>query len=89
MSRPVGIAGSYQASGMTTSEFHKQPDSPDGAFRPPHELADSSYVGDHSLAGHSLAGRSTRHKSIADRLKSLVFEQTGHVPISTASGFLA
>ena len=86
---PMDISRSLQSSGF---EYHDGQRIASGSplaegFRPPHEIASASYMEQHSLA--SFGGRSsTRHKSIADRLKSVVFEQTGHDSKRTAGIFL-
>ena len=89
-SRPMSIVHSLPASAVAMG-WKAASGSPVGdGFRPPHLLSGSSYVSEqHSLNSFSIRNSSTRHQSIADRLKSVVFEQTGQAPLSTARGFLA
>lgn len=53
-------------------------------FQPPHEIAAASYCEAFANPSASLL----RRQSIANRLKSVVFEQTGLMATSCGKGFL-
>ncbi len=77
-SRPIEISKSVQPK---PSMLHLSHD-----FKPPHEICAAEFEKEYSIQQECCS--STRHKSVAEKLKSVVFEQTGFVPMSTARGFL-
>jgi hypothetical protein len=86
-SAAVPISGSMRIAGGAMP-MRRTAESALPAFRPPHEIAAESYGNHHALPS-SVVANSSRHKSIADRLKAVVFEQSGFTPMATAHGFLA
>ncbi|KAG1665548.1 hypothetical protein FOA52_000694 [Chlamydomonas sp. UWO 241] len=87
---PMPISSSMRIAGGATS-MRRTTDAAPPAFMPPHVLAAESYqdAGHSAFTLPSSVANSSRHKSIADRLKAVVFEQSGFQPMATAHGFLA
>ncbi|GLC33632.1 hypothetical protein PLESTB_000097900 [Pleodorina starrii] len=79
-SRPIGIP---RSGGFAPSTYHPSAGAFMQGFVPPHELAAASVQESDPMVAHS-----HRHKSIADRLRTVVFEQTGHMSLTTAAAFL-
>ncbi|KAG2489573.1 hypothetical protein HYH03_012021 [Edaphochlamys debaryana] len=79
-SRPIGIprGGVGMASTFCPAAGRYMP-----GFVPPHELAAVSVNDADGMLVHS-----HRHKSTAERLRTAVFEQTGHMSVQTAAAFL-
>ncbi|KXZ47655.1 hypothetical protein GPECTOR_34g814 [Gonium pectorale] len=79
-SRPIGIprAGPFMA-----STYHPAAGAFMAGFVPPHQLAAASVQDSDAMLVHS-----HRHKSTAERLRTAVFEQTGHMSHTTAAAFL-
>lgn len=75
---PAATLGCRQAlHGDSDMHMHRQDDDEDDrVFRPPHEVVAGSFPDEELRSSvYSL----TLHRTTADRLKSVVFEQTGHV----------
>ncbi|EFJ51425.1 hypothetical protein VOLCADRAFT_103456 [Volvox carteri f. nagariensis] len=79
-SRPIGIP---RTGLFAPSTYHPATGAFMQGFVPPHELAAASVQESDPMAAHS-----HRHKSIAERLRTAVFEQTGHMSLTTAAAFL-
>ncbi|GAX81267.1 hypothetical protein CEUSTIGMA_g8699.t1 [Chlamydomonas eustigma] len=88
---PIQISFSWRGPKMSDESSFEEIASP--KFQPPHELVAKSYADEGMEQGRSYRPSSvycssTKHKSFADKFKSVVFEQTGQVPQTTARGFL-
>ncbi|GIL89026.1 hypothetical protein Vretimale_16236 [Volvox reticuliferus] len=79
-SRPIGIP---RAGDFAPSTYHPVAGAFMQGFVPPHELAAASVRESDPMIIHS-----HRHKSIAERLRTAVFEQTGLMSRTTAAAFL-